>query len=294
MAAQTFPFQIGSIDACVLNDGEFQYDQPADLFFGHAPSKQSLSMALNQQGIKLSDWDHMDSSFCCLYLKMGRERILIDPGAGKMGANTGQLLSALETQGVKPEDIDTIIITHCHPDHIGGILNEKGELTFPNAKYIMWKAEWDFWTHEPDLSHQPIPADMQAAMISSAQQICEAIREKTELIRREFELRPGMRVISIPGHTPGMIALNISSDGQQFMYLADAVFHPTQIEHPDWSGQVDLDPKKAAASRNQILKRASNSRSQVLCYHFPFPGLGTIENTGGAYHFKAVAAGRRA
>jgi glyoxylase-like metal-dependent hydrolase (beta-lactamase superfamily II) len=207
---------------------------------------------------------------------------LVDTGAGAMAPTTGKLLSNLQTAGIAPEDIDTVILTHGHPDHIGGVLDEAGQPAFPEARYVIGRQEWAFWTSEPDLSHLQIPDHLRYSILEVARTKLPPLEGQLELVGPEVEIVNGIKAISTPGHTPGHLGLDIASGGERLLAISDVLLHPVHVVHPDWVAAIDYSPEQVVATRQHLLKRAAEEKALVFAYHFPFPGLGhVIQNDQG-------------
>src|SRR5581483_9644382 len=128
---------------------------------------------------------------------------LVDTGAGDGLTTSGAIAARLELAGIRPRDIDTVILTHAHPDHIGGAVDAKGRPAFPHARHVISEAECDFWSHRADLDALPLPAEVKKQMAGTARRCLSALRHQLEPVSGETEIVPGMRVIPAPGHTPG-------------------------------------------------------------------------------------------
>jgi len=194
----------------------------------------------------------------------------------------------LEAEGISPEDIDTVILTHGHPDHIGGNIDSEGKPAFPNARYFMWKDEWNFWTLDPDLSELKIDDHGKEILVKVAQNNLHPIRDQLELIEREVEIKPGIRAVSAPGHTPGHMAVELVSDNAQLLHISDTVLHPIHLEQPDWYSSVAFDSEKAMASRLKLLNKVASEEAQLIATHFPFPGLGYIIQKGEGWKWRPI------
>jgi glyoxylase-like metal-dependent hydrolase (beta-lactamase superfamily II) len=114
------------------------------------------------------------------------------------------------------------------------------------------------------------------------------IRGQIDLIDDETEIVPGIRAVAAPGHTPGHLALNISSGGQRLLVVSDAVIHPVHMEQPDWYAAVDLDSERAVDTRRRLLDIAANEKALVFAFHFPFPGLGRVAHKGDGWQWQPI------
>ncbi len=270
MEAETHRFKIGAFDCLAVSDGTFAY--PAGLLFANA-RKEDYEQGLRERHLPL---DQITTPYVCLYLDTGEHRVLVDTGAGNLAPTTGRLVQNLRSEGIDPGNIDTVILTHAHADHIGGNLDSDGNLAFPNARYVMSRVEWDFWTSKPDLSSLNCGDHLEQLLLQYVEAMLPPIRHRLDLVDGEEELVPGIRTIPAPGHTPGHLALEINSQGETFIDAVDTFLHPMMIERIEWYSVVDIYPEKGIASRRRLLERAADTGAAVMSFHFPFPGLGRV------------------
>jgi glyoxylase-like metal-dependent hydrolase (beta-lactamase superfamily II) len=271
MNPEVHRFKVGTFECMAVSDGTFTY--PLHSFFANAP-KQALEQVLGEHNIQPGE---ITTPWICLFINTGRHRVLVDTGGGAgLAPSVGKLLGNLKAEGTKPADIDTVILTHGHPDHIGGNTDAEGKPAFPKARYVMWKDEWEFWTSDPDLAQLQVGEDIKQLMLMLARKNLPPIKGRLDLVDRETEILPGIQAIAAPGHTPGHMALAISSGSEQLLYVSDAALHPVHLEQPGWHAAFDLVPEQTIATRRQLLHRVAAEKVLMIACHFPFPGLGRV------------------
>jgi glyoxylase-like metal-dependent hydrolase (beta-lactamase superfamily II) len=186
--------------------------------------------------------------------------------------------------GIHPLEIDTVIITHAHPDHIGGMLDDNGKLNFPNAAYYIAKGEWDFWFSDDARKKTP------EVYITIARQNLEPARGRVKFIESDGEIVPGICLHPAPGHTPGHIVVEAISGVERLFYIADTVLHPLHLQHPDWVPVYDIFPEQADASKLAIFDRVEEQTALVVGHHFPpFPSLGYVNRKDQGWVWKPVS-----
>ena len=202
------------------------------------------------------------NNFKQLLVNTGSDLVLFDTGRG---AADSQLLPTLQLIGVEPGDITQVMITHWHPDHIGGAVAD-GAPAFPNATYYMAQAEWDL-LNAPDANQ-----GLQGAL-SSLQPIADGL----ELYNDGDEVLAGITALAAPGHTPGHHGFVISSGDQTLINTVDAIIHPViSVQRSDWYFGFDADPDQAVSTRQSLLSRVASENAMLFGYHFPFPGIGYV------------------
>lgn len=202
----------------------------------------------------------------------GNELILFDAG---LGGETPGILAALQSAGYSADQVDIVVITHMHPDHIGGLMTG-GNPTFPNARYVTGTTEYDFWSPKGEDNR------IGKLMISNV----KPLADKMTFIAGGDDVVSGISAVEAFGHTPGHMCYRIESNGQQLLILADLANHYVwSLAYPDWEVRFDADKAAAAAARRNILGMAATDRIPVIGYHLPFPALGYVETRGNGFHY---------
>ncbi len=277
MDTESYRFKLGDFECVSISDGS--HDYPLQDFFANVP-KEQIEELLRQRNLPT---DHITTPYTYLFVNTGEHRVLVDMGAGNLLPTTGRLVQNMKAAGIKPEQIDTVIITHAHPDHIGGILDDEGNPIFPSARYYMGKDEWNFWFSETAFAKAP------EMFVKIARRNLEPIKDRMSLLDHESEIVPGIGVIAAPGHTPGHMVVSVSSRDEQLLYIGDTVLYPLHLEHPDWIPIYDILPEKAAASKRRIFDRAATEKAWVIGQHFPpFPSLGHVIKKGQGWQWQPI------
>lgn len=291
--ANYYQFEVGKFSCVAISDGGLNY--PVESFFKDVPLEQAEAI-LRAHDLPTA---HIYTPYTLLYIETGSHKVLVDTGMGQYGSladkmfpnidnsttRSGAVLENMPAAGINPKEVDTVIITHAHPDHVGGNLNAEGQLNFPQARYFIWRDEWEFWFSEDRLAALQI----HPPMIQIARTGLEAIRDQVTLVSDETEIVPGIWAVAAPGHTPGHIALAVVSDGQQLLHLSDAVIHPVHLEYPDVLLVFDMLPEQTQASKRLICDRAADEQALVFAHHFPpFPNLGHIVKQGDGWQWQPV------
>jgi glyoxylase-like metal-dependent hydrolase (beta-lactamase superfamily II) len=280
MAKDTFSFKVGNLECLVITDSAGPMNVNA-LF----PSlkAEEMDQLLEQNQVPRGDV----MAVMCLLLRMDKRNVLLDTGWGKgKHEGMGKLVSILRTNGLTPEQIDTVIISHGHPDHIGGNTDEKGRPLFPKADYVMYKKEWDFWVSVPDLGK--IEKWVQEEMHAFVAKNMTPLRERFTLVDEKTEFLPGIKFIRAPGHSPYHAVINIASGNEQLIYGSDLIHHPLQIARPDVCVFGDYDQEQSRRTRTGMISRIAEDKSLFFACHFPFPGLGRIEKRGDGLAWRPV------
>jgi len=221
-------------------------------------------------------------SFTALLVNTGAKLVLIDTGtAGQITDSAGTLLANLAIAGVKPQAIDTILISHFHPDHINGIRSKDGDKVFPNAEIAVPEGEWAYWMDDANMAG--VSTTVRRYFLN-ARRIFRDIGGEVRRFEPGAEVAPGITSIPAFGHTPGHAAFAISSGNASLLVISDSAREPWLfVRHPEWQPSYDMDAAMAVETRRRLLDRAAADRMPVHGYHFPFPAMGHIARTATGY-----------
>lgn len=282
---ETYGLKVGDFSLLFFADGGGP--RQATGFLPDAPPDELERIV---RGLEL-DPDALDFSLKPIFFHDRAEQhfILIDTG---LGNEVSLLPDELTENGVELDQINLVIITHGHGDHINGILDWDGEFNYPNATYVLTRAEWDYWT--ADERFPPLAPEDEEGYPPNPQfqtrRVWAALKAHPERVRLldegEMQILPGVRAVPIPGHTVGQIAVEIESNGEKFLHVADAAHHYFQLNCPQWSPKFDYDPVQAAETRRAVFENAADEGLLFSAYHFPFPGVGRIVRQGDALRWQ--------
>jgi glyoxylase-like metal-dependent hydrolase (beta-lactamase superfamily II) len=257
-------FRVGEFGVTALLAGGFPIDAPHEVFGLNVDDATFAAVSAEN----FVSPDFVLGPLQPTLVDTGSARILFDTGVEPAG-----LLRALGAAGRAPADVTHVVLTHLHPDHVGGLTDEAGAPTFPEAAYVTGQAEFDFWAAQGD--------ELFEAKV-------RPLAERMTFVAEGGEAAPGVSAVEAFGHTPGHMAWRLDSGGQALLITADtANHHVWSLAHPDWEVLFDADKAQAAATRRRIFGMLAADRMGFAGYHMPFPGLGFVEPRGDGFHFVA-------
>jgi glyoxylase-like metal-dependent hydrolase (beta-lactamase superfamily II) len=280
-------FAVGSIECQVLPDGVAMYP-PAELAVG-VPADEVIAAFRS----RVDEKGEVAVPYNCLLIRSGGRIALVDTGlgaeaAGQAGEPAGRLMESLTASGITADQVDLVVISHAHPDHIGGLTVDAASGRVPvfrSARHYFWQAEWEFWTSEEGLAQVPEgladPARTHLPPVHRAGLV--------ELVSEETDVLPGVRVLPAPGHTPGHVALAITSGHEGAIYVGDAVIDESNFAHPDWVSAFESIPNMSVTTRRALIEKAI--RENLLLVAFHMAARGYAERTDGNYRFRHAGTG---
>ncbi len=281
MQPTIYRFKLGGFEVSTIMDSKVIRSGLTPSFGGEAEVKALAAAAR-------IDADRYEHPFTPMLVNTGKELVLFDTGNGSLSAEyeqmkgrlpPGNLVARMVQAGYKPEDVDVVVLTHGHPDHIGG-LTKGGQPVFPNARYVFGAAEFDFWNKGENI-REARKFNRELYM-----KIAVPLANRATMIKPGDEVVPGIRAVDAAGHSPGLLAFTIESEGKRLINWADTCNHyVVAIQRPDLHLDVDDDKEKAVATRKRILDMVATDKLFVAGFHMPFPGLGWVEKTSGGYRW---------
>ena len=233
--------------------------------------------------------DYIDVPFTPFLIVAGNRRILMDTGLGEFGGpTTGKLIENLRAAGFSPADIDTVLITHYHGDHINGLRNRAGEFVFSKARVMVPAPEHAFWMDDARMA--AAPEAMKGAFNNVRRTFGQMPADMLVTFQPGAEVVPGIRSVAAFGHTPGHTLFELTSAGQTFSYVADLTNVPALFaRNPDWAVQFDMDAEAARQVRRATFARIAASNALIGGFHFPFPAFGRVAASGNGWQFQPMA-----
>jgi len=221
-------------------------------------------------------------------LKIGDRFVMVDAGSGvgQWQANATKLPANMNAAGIDRTKIDTILVSHFHPDHVWGLM-ERGTNAevFPNAELIVNRAEYVWWT-EPGRVEK-----LAEGRRAAGKRIASVFPtwSNWKLVEDGAEVAPGVRLVAAAGHTPGHSAFLVASGNEQLMVSNDTMYVPALLApHPEWEGGYDQNDPMAVATRRALIDRVIADKMMICGAHFPFPGAGVFAKDGNAYSFTPI------
>jgi glyoxylase-like metal-dependent hydrolase (beta-lactamase superfamily II) len=280
-AATPHRFKHGEFEIIVVSDGHLVL--PTSFLAPDAPPAERAAL-LKAAG---QDAEQYQSPTNVTLVRKGSELILIDAGSGdRFMPTAGKLFDNLKDAGIDQASITKVVLTHGHPDHLWGALDDLDDLVLPNAAFYVGAIEWDFW--HGDNATRGLPAE-RAGFVTGARRRFDAIKDRVKMMKPGEDIVTGLRVVDTAGHTQGHVSLEVAG-GDGLIVGSDVLTHPLiSFAHPEWRTTADHVPDQAVTTRKRLLDRLAADKSKLIGFHLPYPGVGRAERKGSAYQFTADA-----
>jgi glyoxylase-like metal-dependent hydrolase (beta-lactamase superfamily II) len=273
--------RVGNVEITSLSDGMLEFDLCN--FFPAIPEQ-----SWQPYGEHLTAEHKVSFNLASFLVRSQGRNILVDTGLGPRPADApatpwGELMNDFKAHGISPEDIDMVVMTHLHRDHVGWNLQSQGGKytpTFPKARYWMSRQDWEA-CHQPEVQRDRFP---------NAPTCVWPLEELglIEFMKGEYALTGELTTLPTPGHTPGHMSIMISSQGERALILGDAAHNPAQAQETDWVSRADMDPAQTRITRRTLMERLEREGILVAAGHFPAPGFGKIVRLEGRRCWQAL------
>jgi glyoxylase-like metal-dependent hydrolase (beta-lactamase superfamily II) len=274
-----YRYKVGEIEVTAINDGF--WNRPLDANFVKNAPLEEVQKAQERYFLPTNV---TPIPFTTSVLRTGGRLVLIDTGNGNSGAPTsGTWMTNFKAAGFDPAQVNTIIISHFHGDHINGIRLKDGNAVFPNAEIMVSAPEWGFWMDDAKMASAP---EGLKGNFNDVRRVFGPIAKDVKQYEGGKEIAPGVTAVAAPGHTPGHSVFVVASGNAKLMLLSDTSNHPALfVRNPDWQAVFDMDGNQAAETRKKLLDMAASEKARVAFYHAPFPANGHILKSGSGYEY---------
>jgi glyoxylase-like metal-dependent hydrolase (beta-lactamase superfamily II) len=278
-----YKYKVGSIEVTAVYDGIWR--KPHDPAFIKGVSVDETKAALAKAGLTT---EFMPIPLTVVVLKIGDRHIMVDAGSGvgQWQANATHLPANMKAAGIDRSQIETILISHFHPDHVWGLMEkDTNAAVFPNAELVVNSVEYKWWT-EPGRVEK-----LAAGRKAAGKRIADVFPtwKNWKLVEGGAEVAPGVQILEAFGHTPGHSSFLVTSGKDQLMVSNDVMYVPALLApHPEWQGSYDQDGPMAIEARRKIVDRVIADKMMICGAHFPFPGKGSFVKDGNAYAFTPI------
>jgi len=273
-----YRYKVGDFEVTALNEGVVKNATPQNMALN-----KTLPDIQKALGDAFLPTDQVLNYFNVIVVNTGKNLVLFDSGFGDNAAPTvGNLISNMQAAGLDPKNVDTILVSHFHPDHVSGIRAKAGSANFPNAEIMVPAVEWKYWTDSGEESKAP---QVWKGAFANVKRVFDPLAKDVKHFDYGKELVPGVTSLDARGHSPGHAAFLVTSGNGKLLVSCDTVNHQILVRNPEWNLWADMDAAMAVGARKRLLDMAAADKIQIAAYHLPFPSTGYISKRGDGYEF---------
>jgi glyoxylase-like metal-dependent hydrolase (beta-lactamase superfamily II) len=278
-----YRYKVGTHEITVVTDGVNRFKFP-DGFVANK-NRDEVNKGLADAFLSPGP-DMIAVPYTPIAVNTGSKLVVIDTGTGEANFErskgaAGQFHGNLKAAGIDRNQVDTVIISHFHGDHINGLLTPDNKPSFPNAEIMVPAAEWKYFMDDVEMGKQT--SDRMKGVFAGLRRVFDALGRKVTQYEPDKELAPGIRSVATYGHTPGHNSHIISSGGETVFVQADITNLPLFVRNPGWHLMFDQDPNTAEATRRKVYDMLAADKMMVQAFHYPFPARAYIEKTSTGY-----------
>jgi glyoxylase-like metal-dependent hydrolase (beta-lactamase superfamily II) len=276
-----YRYKVGDIEVTVVTDGANRFRFPDGFVANKNRDEVNAAWAALFQ-----EKDQMLIPYSPIAVNTGSKLVVIDTGTSEANFErskgaAGQFHSNLVASGINPDQVDTVIISHFHGDHINGLLGKDDKPKFTKAEILVPAAEWKYFMDDAEMGKQT--SDRMKGVFAGLRKVFDALGRKVTPYEANKELAPGITSVATHGHTPGHMSFVIASGNNKVFVQSDVTNNPLFVRNPGFHLMFDQDPQAAEATRRKVYDMLAAEKMMVQGFHYPFPALAYIEKAGSGY-----------
>ncbi len=276
-----YRYKVGDIEVTVATDGANRFRFPDGFVVNKSRDEVNAGWAA-----LYGEKDQMVVPYSPIAVNTGGKLVVIDTGTGEANFErskgaAGQFHSNLKASGIQPDQVDTVIISHFHGDHINGLLDKDNKLAFPKAEVLVPAPEWKYFMDDAEMGKQT--TDRMKGVFAGLRRVFDALGRKVTQYDAGKEVAPGITPVATHGHTPGHMSFVIAQGNGKVFVQSDVTNNPLFVRNPGWHLMFDQDPQAAEATRRKTYDMLVAEKMMVQGFHYPFPALAHIEKSGSDY-----------
>jgi glyoxylase-like metal-dependent hydrolase (beta-lactamase superfamily II) len=274
-------FRLGDFTVLAVLDGRVRRDDLYPRFAVNA-RREKVEAVAAESGLRFPEYEQF---FVPTVIDTGSQLIVFDPGFGERAPapEFGRFNTLFADAGYNANDVVLVVITHNHPDHIANLTTRAGSPTFPNARIVFGRVDFDYWRRGENIP------DFRPSTLALFREICLPLAGRARFVEADEEVVPGITATAAYGHSAGHMAYRVESGGETLVLMGDTIAHfALSLRRPDWHFAMDDDKPAAAATRARLLGMLADGGAMAMGFHMPFPAIGRVERLGDGYRWEPV------